>query len=45
MAYAVALQTHHIGIRMTLGAQQDDVLRMVLTQGSEIDFNGYRFGN
>jgi putative ABC transport system permease protein len=33
MAYTVALQTHEIGIRMALGAQQTQISRMVLENG------------
>ncbi len=31
-SYAVAQRTREVGIRMSLGAQQSDVLRMILTQ-------------
>jgi putative ABC transport system permease protein len=33
MAYSVSLQTHEIGIRMALGAQQSSVLKMILGKG------------
>ncbi len=33
MAYNVALRTHEIGIRMALGAQEDNILRMILLRG------------
>jgi putative ABC transport system permease protein len=33
MGYAVSLQTQQIGVRMALGANQSNILRMVLRQG------------
>ena len=33
MAYTVSLQTHDFGIRLALGAQQGDILKMVLRKG------------
>jgi putative ABC transport system permease protein len=44
MAYAVAQRTQEIGIRMALGAQQKDVLRLILGQGARIAFFGVAIG-
>ena len=44
MAYAVSQRTHEIGIRMALGAERTDVLKMVLRQGMILVFFGVVLG-
>jgi predicted permease len=44
LAWSVARRTHEIGIRMALGAQRRDVLRMVLRQGMALTFAGICVG-
>ena len=36
LAYAVAQQSHEIGIRMALGAQRRDVMRVILIHGARL---------
>jgi putative ABC transport system permease protein len=44
MAYLVAQRTHEFGIRMALGAQQQDVLRLVLMEGIGVILAGLAIG-
>ncbi|HLX00152.1 MAG TPA: ABC transporter permease [Candidatus Acidoferrales bacterium] len=44
IAYSVALRTHEIGIRVAIGAQRSDVLRMVLGQGARLSLLGVAIG-
>jgi putative ABC transport system permease protein len=44
IAYSVAQRTNEIGIRLALGAQQRDVLKMVLGQGIKLTLIGVAIG-
>ncbi len=44
MSYAVTQRSHEIGIRMALGAEPGDVLRMIVTDGMKLTFLGLAIG-
>jgi len=44
VSYSVSQQIHHIGVRMALGAQASDILKMVLKQGVFLAMVGLAIG-
>ncbi|PYI85208.1 MAG: hypothetical protein DME26_11555, partial [Verrucomicrobia bacterium] len=44
MAYAVAQRTQEIGLRMALGAQRSDVLKLIVRHGMRLTLFGVAFG-
>jgi len=44
IAYSVSQRTHEIGIRMALGAQASDVLRLIIVQGLKLILIGAALG-
>ena len=44
IGYSVSQRTHEIGIRMALGGQREDILRLILGQGTKLTFIGVAIG-
>jgi len=44
ISYLVGQRTHELGIRLALGAQRQDVLRLVLTHGMKMALAGVALG-
>ena len=44
MSYSVAQRTHEIGVRLAVGAEKPDILRLILTEGMRITVVGIALG-
>ena len=44
MSYSIAQRTHELGLRMALGAQRGDVIKLVLSQGIKLTLLGLTLG-
>jgi putative ABC transport system permease protein len=44
MSYSVSLRTQEVGIRIALGSQRKDILKLIIGQGLKLAFSGVAIG-